>query len=186
MLSEALLHLPSNDDEPLPPLPPPERIQELLFDAARLGRIDMIPALTQAGADIAARDESGYTALILACYHDHEDAAALLLALGAPVDQPDGTRGNTALMGAAFKGLHGISHCLLEAGAEPDVVNHAGQTALMFAALFGRAALVDQLIARGWNPHLIDAAGNSAVSVARSQANDLMVARLCSRQRPDA
>lgn len=181
MPSEALLRLPANDDEPLAPLPPPARIQELLFDAARLGRIDMIPALAQAGADIAARDESGYTALILACYHGHEGAAALLLALGAPVDQPDGRRGNTALMGAAFKGLQGIARCLLEAGAEPNVVNHAGQTALMFAALFGRATLVDQLIARGADPHLVDAAGNSAASVAHSQANDLMVARLLAR-----
>lgn len=184
MPSEALRRLPSNDDEAPPPLPPPERIQELLFDAARLGRTDMVPALIQAGADIAARDESGYSALILACYHGHEDTAAMLLELGAPVDQPDAARGNTALMGAAFKGLGGIAERLLEAGAEPDVVNHAGQTALMFAALFGRAALVDELITRGADPHLIDAAGNSAVSVARSQANDVMVARLTARQRP--
>jgi ankyrin repeat protein len=182
MPSEAPGQAAANDDQAVPPLPPPERIQELLFDAARLGRVDMIPALLQAGADIAALDGMGHTALILACYHGHEDAVDLLLELGAAVDQPDGARGNTALMGAAFKGLAEIAGTLLEAGADPDTVNNAGQTALMFAALFGRSAIVDRLIARGADPHLVDAAGNSAVSVARAQGNDLMVARLTARQ----
>jgi ankyrin repeat protein len=181
MLSEAPRVAPANDDHASPPLPPPERIQELLFDAARLGRVDMIPALIQAGADVRALDGSGYTALILACYHGFGGAAEVLLENGAPVDQTDGERGNTALMGTAFKGLAMISERLLEAGADPDAVNNAGQTALMFAAMFGRSAIVDQLIARGANPYLVDAAGNSAISVARSQANDLMAARLTAR-----
>lgn len=181
MPSEASHLAPANDDQAVPPLPSPERIQELLFDAARLGRADMIPALVQAGADTAALDPGGYTPLILACYHGHAEAAALLLEHGAPVDQADEARGNTALMGAAFKGFANIAERLLEAGAVPDVQNNAGQTALMLAALFGRAAIVDALVARGGNPHLLDAAGNSAVSVAASQANDLMVARLTAR-----
>lgn len=182
MRSEAQRLAAVNDDHVVPPLPPLERIQELLFEAARRGRADMIPALIQAGANVAAIDKSGYTALILACYHGYEEAVEVLLKLGAAVDQADGARGNTALMGAAFKGLADIVETLLEAGAHPDAVNKAGQTALMFAALFGRSAIVDQLIARGADPHLVDATGNSAVSVARAQANDLMVARLTTRQ----
>jgi ankyrin repeat protein len=178
-----LLTAPANDDQPPLPLPPPERIQALLFDAARLGRTDVIPALVQAGADVAARDPAGYTPLILSCYHGQEAATVLLLELGAPVDQRDGTRGNTALMGAAFKGLSAIAEHLLVAGAEPDAVNGAGQTALMFAALFSRASIVDRLIACGADPHRIDAAGNSAVSVAAAQGNDLMAARLTLRER---
>ena len=64
-----LLTAPANDDQPLLALPPPERIQALLFDAARLGRTDIIPALVQAGANVTARDPAGYTPLILSCYH---------------------------------------------------------------------------------------------------------------------
>jgi len=79
MPSEAL-RAPANDDEQRRPLPSPERIQELLFDAARLGRIDVIPALIQAGADVAALDTAGYSPLILSCYHGHADAAHLLMA----------------------------------------------------------------------------------------------------------
>lgn len=174
---------PANDDQALRPLPTPKRLQNLLFDAARLGRIDVIPALIQAGADVGALNEEGYSPLILSCYHGQAEAAQLLLAHGAPVDQADGARGNTALMGAAFKGLGDIAQLLLAAGAEPDAANHAGQTALMFAALFARSGIVDELVARGADPDRRDAAGNSAVSVAQAQANDLMTARLTVRAR---
>jgi ankyrin repeat protein len=178
MLNSARQPAPANDDQAARPLPAPERIQELLFEAARLGRVDVIPALLQAGADLSAIDTSGNTALILASYHGHDAAAHMLLALGADPDQPDTKRGNTALMGAAFKGYGEVAHRLLEAGADPHAVNREGQTALMFAALFGRNALVDRLIARGCDPLTQDLDGNSALSVARTQNNDLMVARL--------
>jgi ankyrin repeat protein len=166
----------------VPPLPTPERIQELLFDAARLGRDEIIPALMQAGADVAALDGAGHTALILASYHGHEAATALLLDYGAAVDQPDRARGNTALMGVAFKGHVEVAEKLLEAGADPMVTNLAGQTALMMAALFGHIAIVDKLIARGGDPQVRDAAGNSAVSMAESQNNLPMLARLAVAQ----
>ena len=170
-----------NDDEAAWPLPPPARLQELLFDAARLGRIDVIPALLQAGADIAARDARGYTPLILASYNGSIAATALLLAQGAPVDQGDAARGNTALMGVAFKGFDPIAALLLKRGAAPDARNYAGQTALMMAALFGRSAMVDLLIANGADPHAEDVVGNSAISVALAQGNELMAARLTRR-----
>jgi ankyrin repeat protein len=178
------------DEQAPPPLPSPERIQQLLFDAARLGREEVIVALLQAGADVSAVDANGHSALILASYHGHEGATALLLQRGALVDQPDQARGNTALMGVAFKGHDAIAERLVEAGADPDATNNAGQTALMMAALFGRAVIADRLLERGADPHRQDAAGNSAISVARSQSNDAMVARLERRRgfvtsRPD-
>jgi uncharacterized protein len=164
--------------EVLPPLPPPERIQELLFDAARLGRTDVIPALLVGGADISAHDSKGYTPLILASYHGHVAATALLLDQGAPVDQPDAVRGNTALMGTAFKGYQEIADLLLDRGAEPNVTNNAGQTALMMASLFGHHAIVDRLIISGAEKGMVDAAGNSALSVAQEQNNGEMIAHL--------
>jgi uncharacterized protein len=163
---------------PPPPLPSPERIQELLFDAARLGRTDVIPALIQAGGDVMAFDAKGHPPLTLSCYHGHEAAAVMLLDHSAPVDQGDTARGNTALMGVAFKGFTSIADRLLEAGAEVDAVNQAGQTALMFAALFGRADIVDRLVARGAEPNRTDAAGNSAISMALSQGNEALAAHL--------
>lgn len=158
------------------PLPPPERIQELLFDAARLGRADMIEPLARAGADLEAHDAKGYTALILASYNGSLEATEALLAAGACVDAPDRTRGNTALMGVAFKGFAQIVGSLLRAGAAVNQRNQAGQTALMMATLFGHAGIVEELIDAGADPAIEDVAGNSARSVADQQGNTAMCA----------
>ncbi|MCE7798728.1 ankyrin repeat domain-containing protein [Sphingobium sufflavum] len=171
---------PANDDI-VPPLPSPQRIQELLFDAARLGRVDVIPALLHAGANISGYDQKGYTALILASYGGQAEATELLLHHGASVDQPDEIRGNTALMGVSFKGYTEIAKMLLGAGADPHAKNRAEQTALMMAAMFGHSAIVDLLLAAGAQPSTCDVAGNTAISVARQQHNDIMVARLTDR-----
>lgn len=168
----------ANDDAALAPLPPAARIQELLFDAARLGRTDVIPSLLQAGARIGDMDSRGYTPLILASYQGHASATSLLIDRGAWVDQPDAKRGNTALMGVAFKGYGEIAELLLGAGADPNAINHAGQSALMMAALFGHHAIADLLIRRGADLTVRDCAGNSAISVAEAQGNGSMVQQL--------
>jgi ankyrin repeat protein len=154
-----------------PSLPPPERIQQLLFDAATIGREDMIAPLLAAGADIGARDARGYTALILATYNGQEGTARLLLDHHAAIDAGDGARGNTALHGVAFKGYPAIARMLIDAGADVNCRNRSGQTALMLATLFGRADMFDLLVAAGADPDAIDDAGNSAMSVAASQDN---------------
>lgn len=156
------------------PLPTPERLQELLFDAARLGRADMIPALISAGINLEAYDPKGYTALILASYHGSLETTEALLDAGAQIDAPDLGRGNTALMGVAFKGFGAIAHRLLAAGAEANKRNRAGQTALMMAAMFGHAEIVEMLIVAGADIDCTDAEGNSAVSLACAQGNKAM------------
>lgn len=168
------------------PLPPPGRIQDLLFDAARLGRCDVLPALLAAGADIEARNPQGFTPLILASYNGQAEATDLLLSSGARADAADRTRGNTALMGVAFKGHAAIAAALLAAGAAVDIRNKAGQTALMMAALFGHTGIVDRLCAAGADVRAVDIAGNSALSVAQAQNNEAMVTRLSAAQKPSA
>lgn len=176
-------HAVAANDAGLPPLPSPERIQDLLFEAARLGRIDVIPALLYGGADIAATDAKGHSALILASYNGQEEATMLLLHHGAPVDQGDDSRGNTALMGVAFKGYSVLAKLLLDGGADPHAVNRAGQTALMMASLFGHYTIVDMLLDVGADPFALDVAGNSAISVAKDQGNVMMADHLANRDR---
>ena len=162
----------------LPPLPSMERLQELWFDAARSGCDDMIPALLHVGIDIEARDARGHSALVLASYNNRVSTTALLLANGAAVDGAGDDRGNTALMGIAFKGYRTIVPLLIEAGAEVDRRNGAGQTALMMAALFGQTAIVDMLVAAGADAAAVDAAGNDARTLASTQGNEAMVDQL--------
>jgi ankyrin repeat protein len=157
-------------------LPPMERLVELWFDAARMGRDDVIPALLAAGVDVEATDAKGYTALVLASYNGQEGTTALLLQHGAAVDGAHDAQGNTALMGVCFKGYLPIAQLLIDAGADVNRRNSVGQTALMMAALFNQSAIIDLLLAKGADASITDAAGNTVKTLAIAQGNvDLAV-----------
>jgi ankyrin repeat protein len=159
-------------------LPSPERRQELLFEAAKLGRTDLIPVLVKEGADANAYEGRGFTPLILAAYNGQAEAVDVLIAAGADPCKPDANQGNTAQMGVAFKGNDAIATRLLREKCDVNARNHAGQTALMMAALFGRAAQIDLLIAAGADPKLTDASGRSAAAVAAAQGNAALASKL--------
>jgi ankyrin repeat protein len=153
------------------------RYDEEWFDAARLGRVDILQALVTAGYPIDATTSQGYTALILAAYrHQH---AALDYLLRAGVNPCLGDRhGNTALMGAIFKGDTATAERLMNTRCPIDEANNAGETALSFAALFGRLDLLPSLVARGANPDHADALGRTALQTAMLQGNASVVAAL--------
>ncbi|CCW19078.1 Ankyrin [Sphingobium indicum BiD32] len=159
-------------------LPPPERRQELLFEAAKLGRTDLIPALVKAGGDVNAYEARGFTPLILAAYNGQAAAVDALIAAGADPCKPDANQGNTAQMGVAFKGDDAIAARLLKEKCDVNARNNAGQTALMMAALFGRTKQIDLLLAAGADPAIADASGRTAAVVAATQGNDGLAARL--------
>ncbi|TXC70629.1 ankyrin repeat domain-containing protein [Sphingomonas ginsenosidivorax] len=158
-------------------LPLMERLVELWFDAARMGRDDMVPALLAAGVDIEATDAKGYTALVLASYNGQQSTTALLLKHGAAVDGAHDAQGNTALMGVCFKGYLPIAQTLIDAGADVNRPNGAGQTALMMAALFNRGAIIDLLLANGADAGVTDTAGNTVQTLAIAQGNTELAER---------
>lgn len=166
----------------LAPLPPMGRLVELMMEAARLGRDDMVVALASTGVDLESRDPKGYTPTILASYNGQTSTTKLLLEMGANPDAADSERGNTALMGVAFKGHADIARSLLEAGASVDRTNAAGQTALMMAALFGQVAIVEMLLEHGADRAAVDTVGNSAASLAEAQGNIKLAEALKTRQ----
>jgi len=159
-------------------LPTAERRQELLFEAARLGRTDLVGDLVKLGADANAYDARGYTPLILAAYDGHIDTVDALIRAGADACKPDRSQGNTAQMGVAFKGEDAIADRLLKAGCDVNARNKAGQTALMMAALFGRTHQLRSLLASGADPALADAEGRTARAVATAQGNQAVLAIL--------
>ena len=78
-------------------------------------------------------------------------------------------RGNTALMGAIFKGELQIARRLMATDCSPDQRNGAGQTAAMYAGLFKRVELLDALKAKGADLNAEDPLGNSAARLANGE-----------------
>lgn len=152
--------------------PAPDHYQALYFDAAREGRVDLLAGLIKAGMPVDVRDSRGYTALILAAYDDQPSAVDLLLEKGADACAAD-LKGDTALMGVAFKGQLAIAERLV-ARCDVNARNREGQTAVMMAALFGHADIVRLLASHGGDLTLTDASGNSASGLAHQQGNAAM------------
>ncbi len=146
--------------------------ERYLLEAARAGDEALVRGLVAAGTPVEARDERGFTPLILAAYHGHAETVEALLQLGADACRGD-SRGNTALMGAAFKGHARIAARLATEPCAVDQQNALGQTALMFSSLFGRGEVSSLLQGKGASPALRDAAGRSADDWAATQTAPL-------------
>jgi uncharacterized protein len=147
------------------------RYDQEWFDAARVGRMDILRALYEAHYPLDSRTPAGYTAVILAAYDSQPETLDYLLRIGA--DPCAGDRhGNTALMGAIYKGNLAIARRLLVAPCPIDQANNAGETALSFAALFGRVELLPELVARGADPNHVDARGNTLLALVLQQSNE--------------
>jgi uncharacterized protein len=155
--------------------PPPsavgvQRYSDDWFAAARAGRTDILQALSDAHFPLDTKTREGYTALILSAYDGHPDALKLLLSAGADPCAFD-RHGNTALMGALFKGDTRIATMLIDTRCAIDQTNFAGETALSFAALFGRLDMLPVLVAHGANPNHVDARGATPLQIAIEQRN---------------
>ncbi len=143
-----------------------------LFAAARSGDAAQLKTLLDAGADHAAVDEAGETALMHAAHAGHLMAVQQLLAAGADVNAKS-PQGWTALAKAAYNGETGCGYVevikvLHDAGASLDERIFFGITPLMLAAGGGDAAVVEWLINNG-----ADAlAANEGGRTARMMADD--------------
>jgi len=132
------------------------------------------------GVPVELRDSHGYTALILAAYDEQPAAVDLLLEKHADHCAAD-LKGNTALMGVAFKGELAIAERLV-GRCDVNTGNHEGQTAVMMAALFGHADIIRLLAKHGADLRAKDASGNTADGLARQQGNAEMLALLTELQ----
>lgn len=117
------------------------------FAAARTGDEQVIEQFVTAGIPIDSYNNKGYTALMIATYHGHQNTVNSLLNLGANACLKD-NRGNTALMAAIFRGEFSIAKTLVSLDCDTNHANKAGQTAEQFAQTFGQdkvLALLDSL-----------------------------------------
>jgi hypothetical protein len=95
-------------------------------------RAPMIDTILQNGAEIDARDEHGWTALMWASWSGLTKTTTRLIELGANTKIAD-HKGNTALMLAALRGNTEIVQFLLNRGVDKNFATVDGKTAKDFA-----------------------------------------------------
>ncbi len=114
-----------------------------LVIAAYKGYSEIVKALLEAGADVAAVDpEMKATALHAAAYAGRTDAARVLIAYKIDIDKQGPYNGYTALHDAVWQNNIETARVIIEAGARLDIKSKDGQTALDLAKARGRNEIV--------------------------------------------
>jgi ankyrin repeat protein len=147
-------------------------MSEELFAAARSGDATQVKNLLDAGANHAAADEAGETALMHAAHAGHLAVVQVLIAAGADVNSKS-PQGWTAVAKAAYngdteRGYVEVIEALHAAGASLDERIFFGITPLMLAAGGGDAPVVEWLINNGADV----LAANEGGRTARMMADD--------------
>jgi len=102
---------------------------QTLFEAAFLGKADLVKQHIAAGTELNQKDDFGSTALTIAITFDKTEAAKALIEGGADIEIPSAD-GSRALHSAAFFGRTEVVKALLAKGADTNARNSFGATAL--------------------------------------------------------
>ena len=122
-----------------------------LHVAARFGRVKLVNALIEAGADIELAGYGGVRPLHAAALAGQDRIVSLLIALGAKVDATDNL-GRTPLLSLVSGAVESTAalKILLEAGADPNLLDGPVRShALDYAARQGRADVSEILLSHG-------------------------------------
>jgi cytochrome c len=144
-----------------------------IHDAAKKGDAAAIAAALDAGVDVNAKDEAGWTPLYSAVRRGHLAAAKLLLERGA--DASTTSSSGSALLAAVTtrKVDMNMVRLLLEKGADPDSV-YNGDTVLQTAARRGCFDCLKALVETGGNVNAQNSLGETVLHLARRMGTPAM------------
>ena len=128
-------------------------MSDLLLQAAAAGDLPRVQVLLASGADCAARNTDGATALMLAAHAGRLDVVRALIDAGADVNATD-ERGWGPLAKAVYnpdldRGFADVVEALIRAGAAIEAPITYGIRPLMLAAGYGETAVVETLLRAG-------------------------------------
>jgi len=128
-----------------------KQANENLLKYSQVGDFENVKIALEEGADVHAKNENGYTALLVTAWGGNTDVAKLLIEKGADVN----VKGNddwTPLMYAAQEGHTEIVKLLIENNADVNVkLPNRDLTALMLSAKKGHIEIVSLLKKAGAN-----------------------------------
>ena len=107
--------------------------------------LETVQALLAQGADVNAKDNLGYTALMYAAENGHTETAQALLARRADVNAKENKSGLTTLMAALANGRTETAQALLAHGTDVNAKDNFGWTALMYAKEMGYVETIRML-----------------------------------------
>ncbi len=150
-----------------------------IFEAAALGRLDLIRDSDPRHFDLNALSKDGFTALHLACFFGQPEAARILLENGAGVDIVAGNpmRVMPLHSAASARNLPAV-RLLLEHGAPVNARQHLGWTAIHAAAQNGDRAMVELLLQHGADPKAPNDEGKTPAMVAKAKGHAELAALL--------
>jgi len=124
------------------------------------GRTEIVKLLISNGADVNAKDSTGYTPLMYAIWSEKTETAKLLINNGADVNAKDST-GYTPLMYAIWSEKTEMAKLLISNGADVNAKDSTGYTPLLLASCSGNLDIANLLIDMGAN---INVRGNDKSS----------------------
>ena len=170
--------------EAVEPEPPTGKAPNIsIQDAAAEGNIEAVKQHLASGADVTAKDSSGWTPLHKAASSGHKEIAELLITLGADLNAKDDTLEFTPLhyatMGAGDGGHKEIVELLINRGADVNAkASVGGLTPLLIAAMEGHYEVVELLTANGADMNAKDTSGKTplvwAIRLKRTELADLL------------
>ena len=128
-----------------------EEIGEKLKNAIINGSSSIVELLINAGADVNAKDNGGWTPLNGACEDKQTSIVELLINAGADVNAIGNNEGWTPLDTACYSGQVSIVELLINAGADVNAKDKENDdwTPLYFARQNGSSTIVDLLLKAG-------------------------------------
>jgi ankyrin repeat protein len=157
-----------------------------LVEAAAVNDRARLRDLTAADADcVRAYSHDGWTALHLAAFFGHLDAARALLAAGAPLDLPSTNREGNQPLHAAVAGRcsPAVVSLLIEGGADPNAKANGGHTPVHLAAARGELAVLEALVSAGGDARAETDSGQRPLHFARARGHAEAAAWLEGRAR---
>jgi len=144
-----------------------------LWEAAALGDVPRLQAiLASQPAELNRHSHDGWTALHLAAHFGHLEAVRTLLARGADVHARSTNSLDNHPLHAALAGRSAeVARALLDAGANPNTIEHGGYTPLHQAAEQGDLVLVQLLLGRGASPTPKDDHGRTPLDPAEAKGH---------------